>query len=494
MSKTGGHFRNATWGGAATAIRAASGLLTALLTVRLLGPVQYGHLATALSLFVLYLAMNSAILIALVAKLMTLTAPDSRGDRQGLITAAATFCILSIAVLGLLTPFLFTAVPSALSLPDSDKVAGENLDLAIALMGGVTAIQIVAAFNAALIESSGRLDVAMKWQLTSPIAIALTLTSFFIAGVSVSGQIYVGILLAGATFELLLLWRVRRALMPLRVSLNGIPVAAGYLKSLLKSGSALQFAALTNLFLEPFNKFVLNYFVGPVAVTSYDLAMKVIWGIQGVFGAAMRVFLHMSGHKNEVVGSAYIRTLAAIGISVLAFHIAGVVFLSLVAQFWVSVRQDELIVFFGVATLSNLAMIFITPLYMGLVGRDDTGFLIRAHLTNAVSNVVCSLVLIPVLGLVGAAAGLFLATMYNTMMIWRRYKVRAGSIIGMAGLVRDKWKTMGLMWVLFGAALLGGVQGNVALIYPVSIMAGVFLLVATEPIVAELVRRFRGNA
>jgi O-antigen/teichoic acid export membrane protein len=489
----GEHFRNATWSGAATAVRAASGLLTALLAVRLLGPVQYGHLATALSLFVLYLAMNSAILIALVAKLMALTAPDSGNDRQGLITAATTFCILSIAVLGFLTLFLFMAVPSALSLSDPARAAGENLGLAIALMGGVTAIQIVSAFNAALIESSGRLDVVMKWQLTSPITITLILASLFVVGADVSGQAYVGILLAGATVELLLLWRARLALTPLRVSLNGVPAVAGYLKSLLKSGSALQFAALTNLFLEPFNKFVLNYFVGPVAVTSYDLAMKVIWGIQGVFGAAMRVFLHMSQLKNEVVGTTYIRTLAAIGIPVMAFHIAGTVFLSLVAQFWVSVQQSELIAFFGLATLSNLAMIFITPLYMRLVARDDTGFLIRAHLTNAVSNVVCSLVLIPVLGLVGAAAGLFLATMWNSSAIWRRYKARVGGIAGIAELAMGKWKKAGLMLLLFGAALSAGVEGSVSLIYPAVIMAGVVLLVATEPIVAELIHRLRNK-
>ena len=65
-------FRNAGWSGMAAAFRAASGLFNALLAVRLLGVENYGHIATILSLFVLYLSLNSSIFTALVVKLMSL--------------------------------------------------------------------------------------------------------------------------------------------------------------------------------------------------------------------------------------------------------------------------------------------------------------------------------------------------------------------------------------------------------------------------------------
>lgn len=71
-------FRNATWSGAAAAFRAASGLINALLAIRLLGVENYGHVATALSLFVLYLSLNSTVFTVLVQSMFVANITQAR--------------------------------------------------------------------------------------------------------------------------------------------------------------------------------------------------------------------------------------------------------------------------------------------------------------------------------------------------------------------------------------------------------------------------------
>ena len=158
-------FRNAGWSGATAAFRAASGLINALLAIRLLGVGNYGHVATALSIFVLYLSLNSSIFTALVVKLM---APASVGEKHSALLSAATlFSALSILLLVIVTSFLAWVAPRFMSI-EPGHVLGTEMRSAIFLMGILTAIQVVVALHSALIEGAGRLDLAMKWQLVGP--------------------------------------------------------------------------------------------------------------------------------------------------------------------------------------------------------------------------------------------------------------------------------------------------------------------------------------
>lgn len=479
-------FRNASWSGASAAFRAVSGLINALLAIRLLGAVDYGHVATVLSLFLLYLSLNSSIFTSLVVKLM---APDAIGEKHSILLASSSiFSLISMVVLVLVTLLLRELAPRLMSI-EPDTLLDAEIRRVILLMGALTAIQIVVALHSALIESSGRLDLAMKWQLIGPTVVLSSLVVFFFAGTTITASDYVSALCVGALTDLCLLWLVKRNLMPVplfywptRKRLNG-------LANLLKSGGVLQATSLMGIFLEPLNKLLLNHFVGASAVTIYDLAMKVIWGVQYLFGAAMRVFLHLGSQSEEAVGPAFSRVISLVGVPVLIFHSVGVLFLSWAAHYWLSIDATQLMFFYAIATLSNLGMIYITPLYISLIGRGELQFIFRSQAILAITNVIVTLALIPYFGLIGAAFGLLAATIYNVFAIYARCKAISGAFEGLGDALRGQRLRYATTAALFVSAILWSIRDGGGLIGLVVIFLALTAMALREPMLHILLQR-----
>lgn len=472
------HFRNASWSGLAAAFRAASGLFNVLLAARLLGIENYGHVATLLSLFVLYLSLNSGVFTALVVKLM---APDANERHAVMLASSAIFSALSIALLVMVTLLLSEFAPRLMSI-EPGTVLDAEIRRVIFLLGVLTAIQIIVAWYSALIESAGRLDLAMKWQLVGPTVVLGILAFFFFAQRPLSVSGYVMALSAGALTDLCLLWFVKRKIRssslpcwPTRQRMQG-------LGELLKSGGVLQATSLMGMFLEPLNKLLLNHFVGAAAVTIYDLAMKVIWGIQYLFSAAMRVFLHLGSQDKEAIWPTFSRVIALVGVPVMILHVVGALFLSWVAHHWLMISARELMLFFAIATLSNLGMIFIMPLYISLIGRGDLGFIFRSHLIVAVTNAVVSFILIPYIGVIGAAFGLLAATIYNVKAVYARCNDHTGTFDRIRGTLRGRKTRYVLTVLLFAAAIFMGVQGNDNFFGVFGILLGLAVIMVREPL------------
>ncbi len=479
-------FHNASWSGASAAFRAASGLFNALLAVRLLGVDNYGHVATVLSLFVLYLSLNSSVFTALVVKLMSLS---DVGEKHSLLIASSwIFTALSIAVLVVVTILFREFAPQLLTI-DPGTPLDEKFRRVILLMGVLTTIQTMVALHSALIESTGRLDLAMKWQLIGSTIVLILLATFFFARLTLSAADYVGVLCAGALTDLGLLWLVKRKVMtpahfywPTRKRLQS-------LMHLLKSGGVLQATSLMGMFLEPLNKLLLNHFVGAAAVTIYDLAMKIIWGIQYLFSAAMRVFLHLGSQNEEAVGPTFNKVIALIGVPVVILHTFGALFLSWIAHHWLAIDATQLMIFFAIATLSNLGMIYITPLYISLIGRGDLGFIFRCQAILAATNVVVTLTLIPYLGLVGAAFGLLTATLYNVVAIYARCKANADMFDGFKDIVKGRRVSYVMTAVLFAVAIILGISGEESFVGFVAILLGLIAVMFREPMIDILLMR-----
>lgn len=479
-------FRNASWSGASAAFRAASGLINALLAIRLLGAVDYGHVATVLSLFILYLSLNSSIFTALVVKLM---APDTVSEKHSIMLASSSiFSVISIAVLVLMTLLLREFAPRVLSI-EPGSILSEQIRRAILALGVLTTIQILVALHSALIESGGRLDLSMKCQLAGP-AVTLTLLGvFFFAGTSITAPDYVSALCAGALTDLCLLWMVRRKEMPVPLFYWPTHKRLKGLTHLLRSGGALQATSLMGVFLEPLNKLFLNHFVGASSVTIYDLAMKVIWGIQYLFGAAMRVFLHLGSQNDESVGPAFSRVIALVGVPVLILHALGAVFLSWAAHHWVAIDAAQLLIFFSIATLSNLGMTYITPLYISLIGRGEFNFIFRSQAILAVTNMIVALALIPSMGLNGAAFGLLAATIYNVWAIYARCKAISGAFGGLGEALWGQRLRYTTTAALFAASILWGIKDGRGLLGLSVILLGLALIAVREPMLDILLRR-----
>ena len=482
-------FRNASWSGASAAFRAASGLFNALLAVRLLGVDGYGHIATVLSLFVLYLSLNSSVFTALVVKLM---APTPAGEQQpALLAASSIFSVISILVLAIVSLVLREIVPRLMSI-EPGSVMDTEIRYVILLLGVLTAIQIIVALNSALIESSGRLDLAMKWQLIGPAVVLLLLTFSFFTRLKLTAPEYVMALCAGALTDLCLLWVVKRKLLPTSPSYWPTRERLDGLLRLLKSGGLLQATSLMGMFLEPLNKLLLNHFVGSAAVTVYDLAMKVIWGIQYLFSAAMRVFLHLGSQDEEAVGRTFSRVIALVGVPVVILHTIGALFLSWVAHHWLNIDAGPLMIFFAIATLSNLGMIYVTPLYVSLIGRSDFHFIFRCQAILAATNASISLLLIPYFGLLGSAIGLLAATAYNAIAIYSRCKHNSGTLDGVGSTLRGAWIRYGLSILLFMAAIQVGISSGSVFI-SLLLVIGLAALMLREPMVSLILLKMGFN-
>jgi O-antigen/teichoic acid export membrane protein len=472
------HFRNATWGGAVTGFRALSGLANALLAVRLVGVESYGHIAALLSVFVLYLSLNTSLYTVLVTRLMSPAVAEDPRARSDILASTTLLTVGSVILLILLTGTAFWVAPSF-----QGTVWVRGMDLAFPMMGALVAIQIVAALQAAVIEASGRLDLAMKAQLFGPFILLVMLSGSYLTHRSLAAQDYVFMLCAAAGVDLGLLWVVRRLGLQLAVLHAGASASMARVKEVLRSVSALQATSLMNLFLEPLNKLLLNHFIGPVAVTTYDLAMKVIWGIQGLFGAAMRVFLHLASQDGATVGRTYTRAVSLIAVPAVIMHTLGAILLSWVAHQWVNIDASQLMIFYAIATLSNLGMIFVTPLYASLVSRGDLGFIFRTQAILALSNIFISIVAIPALGLAGAAAGLLAATTYNVTAIYIRHARVVGRLEDVAKLF-ERGSVLRFVFAgsLFSITMYLGARGELGGIWTVVLIIGLLAMGSFEPL------------
>ena len=459
------HISNASWGGVAAAFRAGYGLLNVVLIVRLLGPETYGKVAAPLSMFVFYCSLSTSLFTILVVRLMSLAGVDD--SRKTLLSSGLAWVACSLAALGIV----------ALG------VWGAGLDTAslLVLMCVLSSIQIVGAFQLALIESAGRLDVATRSQLLGPFFVLSILLAAFFGQILLSALSYVAVLCIGAAVDLVSAWLSRRRF--LRFGLEGICRLTVWqsLVTLLKSGGLLQASSLMNMFLEPFNKMLLSSFLGGTAVTVYDLGMKLIWGIQSLFSSGMRVFLHIVNQNRRQLESSYLRAIQLVFVPAVLLHVLGCLLLVALAYYWLPIDSRELITFFGVATLSNLGMIVVAPLYNGLIGQEDMRFIFKTQATLAVTNVAASLLLIPLLGVLGAALGLLLATLYNASAIFKKGRHLTGNV----RLTESVFRCLGarLPWacMLFAGAMYCGFNPDSTLLLGLFLLLVVLIVLAREP-------------
>ena len=467
-----------------TGFRAAAGLFNALLAVRLIGVENYGNVAVLLSLFMLYLSLNSSLFTVMVTRLMSPAVVEDVHARAQILLSVSVLTACSIAFLALATAAVFCMDPSGLGLSKF-----QAMDMAFLAMGGLVSMQILAALQAGIIEASGRLDLAMRAQMLGPFLLLLMLCIGYLQHFSLNALDYVLMLCVSASVDLGLLWAIRRHVLRLMVLRTGAHASTARLIELFRSGGVLQATTLMNLFLEPLNKFLLNHFVGPIAVTAYDLIMKVIWGIQGLFAAAMRVFLHIGQQHGQAVGRAYSKAIALAATPVLIAHTVGAILLYWVAHRWVNMDAEQLIIFFAIATLSNLGMLFVMPAYTSLISRGDMMFIFKSQAILALVNTTSSLLAIPFLGLLGAALGLLIATAYNAAAIYKRHGQLVGPFEGGKNISKRVVARFTITLLLFVLTLSMYFLGEPAVAWTITLLVCLLAIGATEP----LTLRFFGN-
>jgi|JI10StandDraft_1071094.scaffolds.fasta_scaffold51108_5 O-antigen/teichoic acid export membrane protein len=492
-------FSHASWGGVSAAIRLVFGVGSLFLSIRLAGAEFYGYLALMLSVTAFYVAfINSVHTIAVTRAAEYRSMPEVIADRTRLFSAVWLVTLLSVALLVLLALPLGPAVIRTFVYTGDDAAVVRQLADLQMLVIALAACQLLVAGNVAVIEGLGRFDLAARAQIFGPPATFVLLATGFVTNASVDivdvGRSYLlgTILELAVTTWVRLRMGYRHALLPSTQALVLIP-------ELLRHGLMLQGASLVNIFFDPFNKFLLNHFVGPASVTAYEIATKIVAGIRGLFGGAFRVFLQLSDKLGADGGEDYLKVMRYGMVPAMLMHGAGCVLMVLLSRFWLGSEMDELSLFYFLLIPSSIGIIFAAPLYGALIGIRDLAFIFRMHVNLAVLNLLASSLLIPFLGLYGAGVGLTLTTAYNAAAEYRRYISMIGPIPGFGAEVgRLKSRFAGSVALTLAALAADYVIQDVTILVAVEavVMTGFAVLFLMEPLTARVmssVLRRRGS-
>lgn len=414
--------RNASWNAIVVGYRAATNMASVFLAARLLGPATYGHLATMLAFFTLYVSFASGTFVALVPRLIASAEDEGQGPAP-YVSAALFLASAFIAGAVIIGAALYCIAPYAATTQLLDPRFWTAAATVGPLLALLAALQIFTIQNAAILEGGGRLDAAVKAQLLGSGIMCAILVTAFVTHTPLTDVFYVAVLCLAAAIDAVFVLVVRHRIGKHPEGAFRFGPALQLAPELLKSGSTIQLTTLLNILLDPFNKLLLGQFAGAEMVTAYDIGMKLVWGVHLLFGAFMRVFLHISGDAGCQIAEICARILPTLLGPALLGHGSAALLLAVVIHYWIPLDPAATMSFFGIASIANLLMIGITPFYMTLVGRNDRSFLLRIQLRLAICNVLVSLALVPVLGLVGSSVGLLLGTIYNFLAIWRRFAV-----------------------------------------------------------------------
>lgn len=488
-------FRNVGWGGVSAGVRLATGLVNLGLAVSLLGSAQYGHAALVAALAMIMLsAANSFFTIAT----STLISARSRGERpselQKGIEGIWTFtAIVSLTVITIAVGF-DAALARLWVYEGPDPLYAAQIRKVVGIVGFATALQIITACNVALVESTGRFDLAARMQLVAPTFILVALAIALVGKAAITLPVYAWILVAATGSEAIAASVLRARLsgsIGFRVSLSGIM----RLPAMLRGAGKLQGANLVNVLFDPLNKYLLNRFFGASTVTHYDAGMKIAMGIQQLFNGAFRSFLQLSSRNAGEISNAFEKVIRMTWVPAVLMHGAAAAALALIGQFWLSREIATTLPFFGALLPASLGIIFITPLYFVLIGIGDLAFVLRMHVILAVVNLIAALLLIPRFGLFGAAAGLVIATVYNVYAAFGRYRERIGAIAGLSATLRAMSIRLCVAATVAMAASFAVLVARTSPIYWLMELALLFIAVVIavrEPVLNYAIQRLRG--
>ena len=363
--------------------------------------------------------------------------------------------------------------------------------MALVLIAVLLVLQMVNAANIALIESLGRFDLAARTQILGPILAFLIFLFVFIQAkqLTISGVALIYVL--GILLDSLLSTSIRLK-MGFVSAYFPQPNAVRIFPKLIKEGLSLQGSRLVVVFVDPFNKYLLNIFLGPASVTVYDVVMKVISGIQGLFGGAFRTFLQLTHEMRLNSGQEYIKSLRFGLIPAFIMHAIAGVLIIFVSHFWLNEGTENLPQLLFLMIPASVVIIFIAPLYFALIGMRDLVFIFRMNLTLAILNIIGSVVFIPIMGVTGCAVGFTVAIIYNAVMEYLRYIKKVGTIPELSQEMRSLYPRLILILFFIILSLFSYILFNDDLMLVITqsmILILLLILLIREPLAIKMLKK-----
>lgn len=398
------------------------GAIAALLIgIYLIGSEHFGYMTMLLSFSLLIVAINNGSYTILVRHLHEID-ESGRGRKEVWLGAGLIYTFVVSALLLLLIAIAGENLIDSVIYFGQDTLLGKEIKSALYLLAVATTFDLFSMLAASALEGAGRFDLAAKGMLFYSVSLitGMLLMLGFAHGVSI--PLIACVYLISSIVRVVVMYLVRLRVTGLSGLLpSHVRKGSDCIRSLLSEGGRVQGAGLLTVFVDPMNKMLINFFIGPSAVTHYDLAMRAVTSVQNVFAQGFRSFMAVSSSGTTSVTSIYRMILGhALGMAMLMYVIAATALVLLKGMAVIDIGQ-EVIWLFWIVLPSGVAIVAILPLYHVLIRRGDLNYILRLKAFLAIVNVGFSALAIPVFGLLGAGGGIAMATLINAILVYRRF-------------------------------------------------------------------------
>jgi O-antigen/teichoic acid export membrane protein len=302
-----------------------------------------------------------------------------------------------------------------------------------ALSGVVFFLNSLSTFYASISQAMQRFDITTKLNFFQLSLVSLSSLALVLFGFRLKA-----ILAATIVVDVVIFFIYRRwvhKLLP-EVSLRFAWVKEEIVR-LYKFGFLAFVAGVSTTALYSLDRLIIPVFLGPAVLTYYSLPGNVAQKTAGVSGSIAVVFFPMSSslfaqNNLETIRAVYRRSMRNILVLASALTMASIAFAYQLLFFWVggdvAGKGWKILI---ILAFTNFFIAIYSPLSMYLMGMGKIKFLSLWASGLALLNIVLLVVLLPLVGLIGAAwAYLFSVLPIAVMLIWSERKYFS---------LRDQW-------------------------------------------------------
>lgn len=440
-------FNNSFWGAISAILRMSLSVFTTIIAIQLLGDEAYGYVVVINTVTVLWLILNNGFYTVLVRRIVYVYVEDTSKIYE-FISLGLIYTIISASLLVLVGLLVEEDLLQLLFHGSNRDILKSDLLIAYEYAVLIIVVRLFVLYSLSLFEGVGKFSTAAKIQLLSPLLQffgLLLMPSLSPGGLTI--KILFLIYLASATFELMVtvvLLLIRE--WPKRT--KGFVATEMVRQFLVLVGESvkLQVSNILSMFVDPLNKLLINHFIGVSQVTSYELVVKIVMAVRGVFSATFRAFLQLAPNKG-IAANQYKKVLGYIFIpSIILYMIVLLLFVTMVNGKVLNVSTSSIYLMF-IVLIPSIVIVLVAPLYSLLIGFGEFKYILILHARLAIINSVFTLALVPLVGIIGAGVGLSIATIYNGYSVFNRFTKKHEGLGSVRSLIT--YKGSDVWWLTF---------------------------------------------
>jgi len=382
-----------------------------------LGIELYGFLILLNTISSLLGLVDFGITTAMVKYISEYNTVNSRDKLKRLIYSSNSLFLL-IALLGFI---IFIAIGYfGKNFFSSHSISQHDFFIFFFLAGSSFFVNIATSVYVVIPRAIQRFDVGMKMGL-----FRLTISSFSTLVLILLGYKLKAVLIFALIFDIFssIVFRiVVKKILPL--AKFKVAWDSSEIKKLYKFGLVSFIGSVADSFLYEFDRLLIPIFLGPTALPYYSLPGSVAAKTQGVNNSLSGVLMPMSSglnglNDNERIKKLYIRAFRLLTVVASGLTITIIVFSYNLMKYWLSedfaIKSQNILI---ILALTYFMLSLTAPLIQFLLGMSKTKVVATFSMSMALINLILLLILLPVLGVVGAAWSFLFATLPSLYLFY----------------------------------------------------------------------------